>query len=177
MPSRTFISNEERQATGFKAAKDRLSSSAGWVRNPSSEIFQVLCTPPTPKLNGSSSGSTSPRRGSQHTDSFSRLFGQTNTKTPPRRASLTKQDVKNRNPVTGNGVDTWDSTPNRRSTPRVHKERNPVTGEEYSIVSPAVSPTKSPQNGFAHFNGTSTPIQNGNSEKILTNGNYTNGHA
>lgn len=29
-------------------------------------------------------------------------------------------DVKNRNPVTGNGVVSWDSKPLNRSTPRVH---------------------------------------------------------
>lgn len=47
-------------------------------------------------------------------------------------------------------------------------ERNPVTGEEYTIVSPAVTPTKSPQNGFAYINGNSN---------VFTNGNHTNGEA
>ncbi|XP_044744678.1 microtubule-associated protein Jupiter-like [Coccinella septempunctata] len=147
---------------------DKVGYSKKRVRNPSSEIFQVLCTPPTPKQNGSMNGTSSPRRGSRGSDSFTRLFGQENSKTPPRRASLTKQDVKNRNPVTGDGVDTWDSTPNRRNTPRVRKERNPVTGEEYTIISPAVTPTKSPQNGFAYTNGNSNSF---------TNGNHTNGEA
>jgi hypothetical protein len=49
-------------------------------------------------------------------------------------------------------------------------ERNPVTGEVYSIVSPASTPTKSVENGFAHVNGTSTPMANGNPEPVV-NGN------
>lgn len=57
-------------------------------------------------------------------------------------------------------------------------ERNPVTGEYYTIVSPATTPTKPVQNNnsFSQLNGNSTPIQNGNHEP-MTNGTMTNGHA
>ncbi|KAJ8978602.1 hypothetical protein NQ317_006890 [Molorchus minor] len=114
------------------------------VCNPSSEIFNVIRSPSSEKANGH----YTPRRASQHVDSFNRLFGNTEIKkTPPRRASLTNQDVTNRNPVTGNGVTSYDCKTNRNS-PRIHIERNPVTGETYTIVSPVTTPTKPVQNGF-----------------------------
>ncbi|KAJ3648032.1 hypothetical protein Zmor_019868 [Zophobas morio] len=146
---------------------DKVGYSKKRVRNPGSEIFNVLCSPPG--LTGAKMTSSTPRRSS-HSDSFTRLFGPTDNKVTPRRASLTKQDVKNRNPVTGNGVDSWDEKTSNRSSPRAHNDRNPVTGEVYSIVSPATTPTKPTQNGFAHVNGTSTPQMNGNPEPTL-NGN------
>ncbi|CAG9854061.1 unnamed protein product [Phyllotreta striolata] len=136
------------------------------VRNPSSEIFQVLRSPTesSPKLNGH----CSPRRGSRNSDSFTKLFGTPDGKRPqPRRGSLTKQDVNNRNPVTGNGVMSWDCKVTK--TPKIYTERNPVTGETYTIVT---TPTKPITNGFS--NGTSTPIQNGNATPLLNgNGNHT----
>lgn len=143
---------------------DKVGCSKKRVRNPSSEIFNVLCSPPSIESRGKSNGLTSPRRSFQNNDSFNRLFGSPDkSKTPPRRASLTNQDVKNRNPVTGNGVDSFDSKQSNRN--KVYKERNPVTGEEYVIVSPAVTPTKPLQNGFAHMNA------NANGNEKLTNGN------
>jgi hypothetical protein len=177
---------------------DKVGYSKKRVRNPSSEIFNVMCTPPSVK------NSSGPRRSS-HSDSFTRLFGTPENKVTPRRASLTKQgkerkkcesflssrivlnrsilwkifvkwfesivtDVTNRNPVTGDGVASWDQKPLNRTSPRIHNERNPVTGEVYSIVSPASTPTKSVENGFAHVNGTSTPMANGNPEPVV-NGN------
>ncbi|KAJ8949497.1 hypothetical protein NQ314_008188 [Rhamnusium bicolor] len=58
-----------------------------------------------------------------------------------------------------------------------NKQRNPVTGETYTIISPATTPTKPIQNGFIPTNGTSTPLQNGNPSP-QTNGNFTpNGNA
>ncbi|KAJ8962764.1 hypothetical protein NQ318_001163 [Aromia moschata] len=74
------------------------------------------------------------------------------------------ENVTNRNPVTGNGVTSWDCrSSSRNNTPRIHTERNPVTGETYTIVSPATTPTNKPvQNGFVQNISTSTPIQNGN---------------
>lgn len=164
---------------------DKVGYSKKRVRNPSSEIFNVLCSPPNnAKVN--TSGHVTPRRASQHNDSFTRLFGSPETKKiSPRRGSLTKQDVTNRNPVTGNGVDSWDC---RRNTPKVHTERNPVTGEVYTIVSPATTPTKPVQNGFAHMNGNKTPKKSGSSTPVaakqaaepMQNGNtepVKNGHA
>lgn len=57
-------------------------------------------------------------------------------------------------------------------------ERNPVTGETYTIISPATTPTKPVQNGFAKMNGTSTPVQNGTPSTPQVNGNSTpNGNA
>ncbi|KAJ8926118.1 hypothetical protein NQ315_009975 [Exocentrus adspersus] len=147
------------------------------VRNPSSDILNVICSPPS--VEKSNGHSYTPRRSSQHVDSFNRLFGTPDAKKiVPRRASLTNQDVTNRNPVTGNGVTSWDYRPNtRNSTPRIRTERNPVTGETYTIISPATTPTKPVQNGFAKMNGTSTPVQNGNATPQL-NGNCTpNGNA
>jgi hypothetical protein len=123
-------------------------SFASRVRNPSSEIFNVMCTPPSVK------NSSGPRRSS-HSDSFTRLFGTPENKVTPRRASLTKQgkerkkcesflssrivlnrsilwkifvkwfesivtDVTNRNPVTGDGVASWDQKPLNRTSPRIH---------------------------------------------------------
>lgn len=62
------------------------------VRNPSSEIFNVLCTPPTPNNGNKTNGHHTPRRSSQHNDSFTRLFGTPEKKKiTPRRGSLTKQ--------------------------------------------------------------------------------------
>lgn len=136
------------------------------VRNQSSEIFTVLSTSSdSPKLNGHQT----PRRSLQNNDSFNKLFGSPDGKKPQaRRGSLTKQDVNNRNPVTGNGVMSWDCKLSK--SPKVYTERNPVTGETYTIVSPATTPTKPLKNGF--LNGTSTPNHNGNSTP-LTNGNAT----
>ncbi|XP_044264415.1 microtubule-associated protein Jupiter-like [Tribolium madens] len=146
---------------------DKVGYSKKRVRNPSSEIFNVLCTPPS---NGNSPASKLTPRRSSHSDSFTRLFGTPEPKkVTPRRASLTKQDVINRNPVTGDGVASWDQKPANRNTPKVHNERNPVTGEVYTIVTPATTPTKPVENGFAHVNGTSTPMVNGNHEPM--NGN------
>lgn len=54
-------------------------------------------------------------------------------------------------------------------------ERNPVTGEYYTIVSPATTPTKPAKNSFALQNG-NTPVPNGNIQPI-PNGNLTNGQA
>lgn len=113
-------------------------------------------------------------------------------------------DVNHRNCVTGNGVESWDSKPNKLNTPRIHKgdyfqcfqilsfnekhfvlfsERNPVTGEKYTIISPATTPTKPMQNGFAHLNGSSTPVQNGkaptqngSAPAMNGNGNVENGN-
>nr|CAH7765411.1 unnamed protein product [Callosobruchus chinensis] len=155
------------------------------VRNPSSEILNVICSPTSEKSNGSLNGHHhTPRRASQHVDSFSRLFGNSDKKKPtPRRGSLNNQDVTNRNPVTGSGVTSWDCRPaSRNNTPKVHIERNPVTGEVYQIVSPVTTPTKPVQNGFAHQNGFSTPVQNGHSghstPMMNGNGNPTmNGNA
>nr|XP_023018176.1 uncharacterized protein LOC111507146 [Leptinotarsa decemlineata] len=131
-----------------------------------------MCTPPSA---GKSNGHYTPRRSSQHVDSFNRLFGSADMKRSlPRRASLTNQDVTNRNPVTGNGVKSYDSKP---TSPRIHTERNPVTGESYTIISPASTPTKPMQNGFAHTNGTSTPMQNGNATPQLNGNSTPNGHA
>lgn len=51
---------------------------------------------------------------------------------------------------------------------RLFLERNPVTGETYTIVSPPVTPTA--QNGSANgsmLNGTSTPMQNGHSTPLM----------
>ncbi|XP_028136922.2 uncharacterized protein LOC114331524 [Diabrotica virgifera virgifera] len=141
------------------------------VSNQSSEIFNVLCTPPSNKTNGH----ITPRRSLQSNDSFNKLFGSPENKRPhPRRGSLTKQDVNNRNPVTGNGVMSFDCKISKTS--KIYTERNPVTGETYTIVSPATTPTKPMTNGFT--NGTSTPSLNGNSTP-LTNGNahsLTNGN-
>jgi len=149
------------------------------VRNPPSDIFNVMCTPESnnssPQSNGNGTSNT-PRRSHIHNDSFSRLFGSPGA-TPPRKASFNKHaDVKGRNPVTGNGVTSWDQHRSGNS-PRVHTERNPVTGEVYTIVSPATTPTKLVQNGFAHQNGISTPQHNGIAAEIkasavkpLTNG-------
>ncbi|XP_019868619.2 microtubule-associated protein Jupiter [Aethina tumida] len=151
------------------------------VCNRSSEIFNVLCTPPA---EGKTNGNGTPRRSSTHNDSFTRLFGTPEVKKiAPRRASLPKQDVNHRNCVTGNGVESWDSKPNKLNTPRIHKERNPVTGEKYTIISPATTPTKPMQNGFAHLNGSSTPVQNGkaptqngSAPAMNGNGNVENGN-
>lgn len=139
------------------------------VRNPSSEIFKVMCSPTdsSPKLNGHHQNT--PRKSLHNNDSFTKLFGSPDAKKPnPRRGSLTKQDVTNRNPVTGNGVMSWDCKVTK--TPKIYNERNPVTGENYTIISPASTPTKPLSNGFT--NGTSTPMQNGNATP-LTNGNGT----
>nr|CAI5830535.1 unnamed protein product [Callosobruchus analis] len=140
------------------------------VRNPSSEILNVICSPTSEKSNGNLNGHHhTPRRASQHVDSFSRLFGNADNKKPaPRRGSLNNQDVTNRNPVTGSGVTSWDCRPaSRNNTPKVHI---------------ATTPTKPVQNGFAHQNGFSSPVQNGHSGQSTPmmngNGNPTmNGNA
>lgn len=101
-----------------------------------------MCTPPSQKLKNN----FTPRKSSPNNDSFNRLFGSPEM-TPPRRASLTKHgksvnvneisfklmlygfyvhlDITKRNPVTGNGVDSWDCRPASRNSPRVH------TGKHY----------------------------------------------
>lgn len=55
-------------------------------------------------------------------------------------------------------------------------ERNPVTGEVYTIISPATTPVKPVVNGFAHQNGNVTPQINGNHEPVTCNGT-PNGNA
>ncbi|XP_050297129.1 uncharacterized protein LOC126736681 isoform X2 [Anthonomus grandis grandis] len=109
------------------------------VRNRSSEIFQVLCSPTE---NGLKSRGFMSKRASQSNDSFQKLFGNAeNHRVPPRRGSLTNHDVTHRNPVTGNGVSSWDAKPVKTKT-KVYKERNPVTGETYLIACPTENPTK-----------------------------------
>lgn len=111
---------------------DKVGHSKKRVRNRSSEIFQVLCTGSDAASRGSR-GFLS-KKNSQSTDSFQRLFGAPeNARLPPRRASLTNHDITHRNPVTGNGVSSWDSMV-AKSKPTVFKERNPVTGETYLIA-------------------------------------------
>ncbi|VEN54701.1 unnamed protein product [Callosobruchus maculatus] len=86
-------------------------------------ILNVICSPTSEKSNGSLNGHHhTPRRASQHVDSFSRLFGNSDNRKPtPRRGSLNNQDVTNRNPVTGSGVTSWDCRPaSRNNTPKVH---------------------------------------------------------
>lgn len=59
------------------------------VRNPPSDIFNVLCTPT--KNETSVNSNTTPRRSRSSNDSFNRLFGSPTTTTPPpRKSSLTK---------------------------------------------------------------------------------------
>ncbi|KAI4466630.1 hypothetical protein MML48_2g00006960 [Holotrichia oblita] len=84
----------------------------------------------------------------------------------------------NRNPVTGDGVVSWDCRPEKRSS-RIYTERNPVTGEFYTIVSPSSTPTKIITNGVTLHNGNSTPIAPIKKEvqAVITNGNATNGEA
>ncbi|XP_065168247.1 uncharacterized protein [Atheta coriaria] len=147
---------------------DKVGYSKKRVRNPPTEIHSVLATPPSSgkQTNGRTvvDGASTPRR--RGSDSFNRLFGESGIQVAtPRRASLTKHDVKNRNPVTGNGVQTWENKANR--SPKVHSERNPVTGEVYQIISPATTPTKPMTNDF--------PKMNGNAE--LPAGPVTNGQA
>ncbi|KAI4466617.1 hypothetical protein MML48_2g00007949 [Holotrichia oblita] len=98
--------------------------------------------------------------------------------TPIRKSSLTKTDSANRNPVTGDGVVSWDCRPEKRSS-RIYTERNPVTGEFYTIVSPSSTPTKIITNGVTLHNGNSTPIAPIKKEvqAVITNGNATNGEA
>lgn len=102
--------------------------------------------------------------------------------------------------MTGNGVDSWDCKP--KVFPKVHtgmylnykslmiminyltyflmwiiiSERNPVTGEVYTIISPATTPTKPSKLSFPKENGTATPQLNGNHVPVI-NGNLTNGQA
>lgn len=134
---------------------DKVGYSKKRVRNPPSDIFNVM----------SSSAPGSPQNGTPHrsrnNDSFNRLFGSPDASTP-RRASLTKHESSPRNPVTGDGVVSWDSRPSSRNTPR--PQRNPVTGEVY-VVSPATTPTKTVSNGFQNGlqngHGHEAPIMNG----------------
>ncbi|KAK9732361.1 hypothetical protein QE152_g12867 [Popillia japonica] len=155
---------------------DRVGCSKKRVRNPPSDIFNVMCTPPS--SNGLN-GSFTPRRShdNSHDNSFKRLFG-TPDMTPIRKSSLTKTDSANRNPVTGDGVVSWDCRPEKRSS-RIYTERNPVTGEFYTIVSPSSTPTKIITNGVTLHNGNSTPIAPIKKEvqAVITNGNATNGEA
>ncbi|XP_022912955.1 uncharacterized protein [Onthophagus taurus] len=156
---------------------DKVGHSKKRVRNPPSDILNVICTPPSNHMNGSFTS-----RRSLHDNSFKRLFGTSDSAiTPSRKSSLPKTDVTTRNPVTGDGVISWDCRPDKKS-PRVLtgktvvKQRNPVTGEFYTIISPTTTPVK--QNGLPTPNGSSTPILNGS--VILTNGNNnitTNGQA
>ncbi|KAK4885773.1 hypothetical protein RN001_002044 [Aquatica leii] len=138
------------------------------VRNPPSDIFNVLSSPESSPVSPQSNGTSTPRRS--HNDSFSRLFGSSGSSTP-RRSSLQKHDVTVRNPVTGNGVTSWDQHRNSNS-PRVKTERNPVTGEVYNVVSPASTPTKLVQNGFPSIrnghDGIAKEIKH--VDKPLTNG-------
>ncbi|CAG9764964.1 unnamed protein product [Ceutorhynchus assimilis] len=62
---------------------------------------------------------------------------------------MDSEDVTHRNPVTGNGVASWDSKPAKPKT-KVHKERNPVTGETYLIAS-TETPTKLDNNSTIHI--------------------------
>ncbi|KAK5647398.1 hypothetical protein RI129_002290 [Pyrocoelia pectoralis] len=147
------------------------------VRNPPSDIFTVLSSP---ESSPQSNGTSTPRRSHIHNDSFSRLFGNSGA-TTPRKLSLNKHDVTVRNPVTGNGVTSWDQHRSSLS-PKIKTERNPVTGEVYTIVSPATTPTKLVQNGFGHQNGFSSPLKNGhegitNEIKAPANKPLTNGQA
>ncbi|XP_018322911.1 microtubule-associated protein Jupiter-like [Agrilus planipennis] len=143
------------------------------VRNPSSDIFNVLCSPSSGNSTPQRNGTHTPRRTHIHNDSFNRLFGTPEQgSSTPRRASFNKHDVTNRNPVTGDGVTSWDQ---KKISPKMRTERNPVTGEYYTIVSPATTPTKPMQNGFSQQNGhDATPQQNGTKEstpeKIIVNG-------
>lgn len=60
---------------------------------------------------------------------------------PPRRGSLTNHDITHRNPVTGNGVSSWDAM---KPQNKVFKERNPVTGDTYLISRQATNFAKKP---------------------------------
>ncbi|XP_017776870.1 PREDICTED: uncharacterized protein LOC108562884 isoform X2 [Nicrophorus vespilloides] len=129
-----------------------------------------MSTPPN--NNKSVVDGTPRRRSTTSNDSFNRLFGDSPAQAhTPRRASLTKHDVTNRNPVTGDGVQSWDRRPASRNTPKSHSERNPVTGEVYTIVSPVSTPTKALTNGFPKI----AVVTNGNAE--LPSGPTTNGQA
>lgn len=89
----------------------------------------MLCTP---SPNGKSSNH-SPRRNS-HSDSFTRLFGSSDSKrTTPRRASLTKHDVTNRNPVTGDGVNSWDQKIINRASPKGQTGKNNLKYEKFNF--------------------------------------------
>lgn len=159
---------------------DKVGYSKKRVCNTHSEIFQVLTTPTKSEPKKLSALSVTPPRSSSRrnsaTDSFNRLFGDSAKISTPRRQSLTKHDVTNRNPVTGNGVQSWDARPARASTPKIHAERNPVTGESYSIVSPPSTPTAATTPTKILTNGGGFPtIPNGNTE--LPSGPITNGQA
>ncbi|KAF5304817.1 hypothetical protein FQR65_LT07834 [Abscondita terminalis] len=140
------------------------------VRNPPSDIFNVLSSPTSSPTSPQSNGSSTPRRSHIHNDSFSRLFGSPGA-TTPRKLSFHKHDVTVRNPVTGNGVTSWDQHRNSNS-PRVKTERNPVTGEVYTLTSPASTPTKLVQNGFHSIKNGHDGIANEikHVDKPLTNG-------
>ncbi|XP_066156963.1 microtubule-associated protein Jupiter-like isoform X2 [Euwallacea fornicatus] len=135
---------------------DKVGHGKKRVRNRSSEIFQALCSPTdsSPKSN-----TFMARRASQGNDSFQRLFGAPeNRRIPPRRGSLTNQDVNHRNPVTGNGVSSWDAKPTKPKT-KVFKERNPVTGETYLIPVSTDTPTKLDNNSTIYIK---SEARNGN---------------
>jgi len=157
---------------------DKVGYSKKRVRNPPTEIVSALTTPKSSAGKSAVDGNVTPRRRSttmSSNDSFSRLFGESPEKAhTPRRASLTKHDVTNRNPVTGNGVQSWDSRPGSRNTSRIHTERNPVTGEYYTIISPASTPIKL-TNGNGNFANKLAAVTNGNHE--LPAGLTTNGQA
>ncbi|KAF5304723.1 hypothetical protein FQA39_LY09500 [Lamprigera yunnana] len=141
------------------------------VRNPPSDIFNVLSSPESTPTSPQSNGSSTPRRSLNHNNSFSRLFGSPGATTPRKLSSLSKHDVTVRNPVTGNGVTSWDQHRSSLS-PRVRTERNPVTGEVYTVVSPASTPTKLIQNGFPSIKNGHEGIANEikKVDKPLTNG-------
>ncbi|KAL1502228.1 hypothetical protein ABEB36_007401 [Hypothenemus hampei] len=138
---------------------DKVGHSKKRVRNRSSEIFQVLCSP-TESSSMKQRGFMK-RSASQSSDSFQKLFGApVNNRIPPRRGSLTNHDVTHRNPVTGNGVSSWDAKPTKPKT-KVYKERNPVTGETYLIPCPTNSPTKLDGNATIYIKTNETKATNG----------------
>ncbi|XP_030765213.1 microtubule-associated protein Jupiter-like [Sitophilus oryzae] len=113
---------------------DKVGYSKKRCRNPSSEIFKVFS--PISDIQAKNQKNLASRKASQHRDSFERLFG------TPENKRTSKKDIVNRNPVTGDGVASWDSL--KFKTPKIYKERNPITGETYIISSPASSPATSP---------------------------------
>ncbi|XP_076268833.1 uncharacterized protein LOC143201581 [Rhynchophorus ferrugineus] len=119
---------------------DKVGYSKKRIRNPSSEIFKVFCPITDTQAMNQKNGAS--RKACQHRDSFERLFG-----SPDGKKQL-KKDIINRNPVTGDGVASWDSKI-KYKTPKTYKERNPITGETYIITTPPPF-----TNGTASLNGT-----------------------
>ncbi|XP_044737956.1 microtubule-associated protein Jupiter-like [Chrysoperla carnea] len=141
---------------------DNVGYSKKRVRNPPSDIFGGTSSPmpSSPSSQTSYGNNITPlrdQRMNHHrlSDSFTRLFGAPDTPSAPAQpAKVERRSSLGRNPVTGDGVQSWDSPKtSRATTPRIL--RNPVTGEGVNGPVNHHSPSPKPNGHIsAIINGT-----------------------